>query len=183
MSRVLVPLAPGFEEIETTTIVDVLRRGEVEVVLAGLEGTKPHRGSRGMVFLPDVALDTALNDCWDWIVLPGGLGGTEAMAAHGPLVDLVRQRVAARQPVGAICAAPLVLDKAKVLKDNEFTCYPGLQSRIGARGRRPDRVVDAGPVVTSQGPGTAMTFALYLLGKIKGPEVKSTVQAGLLHYD
>ena len=105
------------------------------------------------------------------------------MASHRGLVDLVSQRVANRQPVAAICAAPLVLDMAGVLKDGEYTCYPGLQSRIGARGRRSDRVVDAGPVITSQGPGTAMTFALYLLGKIKGVDVKSSVKAGLLHRD
>ena len=35
MKTVLVPIAPGFEEIETTTIVDILRQSVVRIILAG----------------------------------------------------------------------------------------------------------------------------------------------------
>lgn len=182
MARILVVLAPGFEEIETSTIVDVLRRAGQEVVLAGLQGTEPCRGSRGIVFVPDAALSD-LDDGFDWLVLPGGLPGTEAMAADEALLQRIRRRAEEGRPVAAICAAPLVLDRAGVLPRAGFTCYPTLADRIRTPGRLDDRVVDAGGVVSSQGPATAMEFALYLVERIAGPERRAEIAKGLLHRD
>lgn len=180
MSEVLVVLAPGFEEIETSTIVDVLRRAEIEVTLAGLEGDGPCRGSRGIVFVPDAAFDD-LDEDFDWVVLPGGLPGTEAMMESGSLSELLRARASAGRPIAAICAAPMVLDRAGVLPEGAYTCYPSLAGRVETRGRRDERVVDTPTVVTSQGPGTAMDFALHLIERIEGRERRDAVAAGLLH--
>jgi DJ-1 family protein len=179
LPRVLVPLAAGFEEIETATIVDVLRRAGVHVLLAGIDGSGPVRGSRGMVFHPDGPLP-ASDEGFDLIVLPGGAGGTEAMAAHAGLLVMLTARVGAGRPVAALCAAPLVLDRAGVLPSGQFTCYPGLEARLQTTGRRDERVVDAGLVTTSQGPGTAMEFTLHLVERLMGPVVRQQVAAGLL---
>jgi len=176
----MVPLAEGFEEIETATIVDVLRRAEVEVVLAGLANAGPCRGSRGMVFVPDAAFEQATGP-WDLVVLPGGLGGTMAMRDHQGLQALLRQRGEQGELLAAICAAPLALEQAGLLQEGGFTCYPGIELQLKTPGRNPQQIVDAGELVTSQGPGTAMAFALYLVERLMGNQVRDDVAGGLLH--
>ena len=180
MSRVLVPLAEGFEEIETSTIVDVLRRGGVDVVLAGLAGPGPVRGSRGIVFTPDAAFDPA-DRAFDLVVLPGGMGGATRLAASDAVKALLRDRIAAGQPVAALCAAPMALDAAGVLHAGAYTCYPGVEAKLATAGRRDDVVVDEGGVITSQGPGTAMAFALHLVQRLEGPAKRESVASGLLY--
>ena len=180
MPGVLVLLAEGFEEIETATVVDVLRRGGVQVVLAGLAGAGSCLGSRGMRFEPDAPLDDVLGDHWDMVVLPGGLGGSRRLAADGRVLDLLRTRVRGRQPVAAICAAPLALDRAGVLKAGEYTCYPGFEGNLETPGRRDAPVVDTPLVVTASGPATAMAFALHLVDRLRVDDVRRETARGLL---
>lgn len=177
--RVLVPVAAGFEEIETTTIVDVLRRAGVEVLLAGLDGRGPLRGSRGIVVTPDLALDEAEGP-FDLVVLPGGMPNARALAAHEGLLALLRHRVDRGEPVAAICAAPLALDRAGVLPAGAYTCYPGVEAQLRAGGRRDEPVVRAGAVTTSQGPATALAFALELVEQLAGEARRDEVARGLL---
>jgi len=163
-SRTLVPLASGFEEIEAVTIVDVLRRGGVEVVLAGLAGPGPVEGAHGIVVQAPVGLATA-GEIWDLIVLPGGEPGTTHLAADTRLVQLLVQHAAASRPLAAVCAAPRVLAAAGLLRDRDATSFPGLESALRAGGARysTERVVRDGSIVTSRGPGTALEFALACL--------------------
>jgi len=182
MPRVLVPLAEGFEEIETATLVDVLRRADIEVVLAGLDGLAPCLGSRAMRFVPDAALDDVLNDPFDLIVLPGGLGGTLHMCDHEALKATLAHRVHHGLPVAAVCAAPMVLEAAGILPTARYTCHPGVASKLHTPGRLDDVVVDDGLVLTSQSAGTAMPFALALVARLCGPESAERVRVGL-HYN
>lgn len=180
MSRALVLLAEGFEEIEMTTVVDVLRRASVEVVLAGLEGREVVEGSRGIRVAPDSALADAGDD-FDAVVLPGGMQGAERLAASERVRERLRRQVEHKKIVAAICAAPLALDQAGVLSEGGYTCYPGVESRLQTQGRSHDRIVDRGTVVTSQGPGTAMDFALHLVQRLCGEGPAMSVQRELLH--
>jgi DJ-1 family protein len=180
MSRVLLLLAEGFEEIEAVTIVDVLRRAEVEVVTAGLTGRDPVPGSCGVRIVPDVAL-AHIEGEWDLVVLPGGSEGTDRLAKSPEVLELLQQRAERGLPIAAICAAPLVLDKAGVLSEGKFTCYPGVESEMATMGRRHERLVDEDGVITSQGPATAMDFALHLVQRLRGTAVSSDVARGLLH--
>ncbi len=167
MPRVLVPLATGFEEIEAVTLVDVLRRAGVDVVVAALEGDEVVVGAHDLRLVPDCSFE-GVEDDFDLVVLPGGAEGAQRLARHSGLLRMLRQRVAARRPVAAICAAPQVLDEAGILPEGAFTCYPGWEARLRTEGRRHERVVDAGEVITSQGPATAMEFALHLVGRLCG---------------
>ncbi len=176
--EVLVLLAEGFEEIETATIVDVLRRGEVPVTLAGLDGVGPCRGSRGIVFVPDVAFDAAEGP-WAWVVLPGGMGGTERLAADGRVRDLLQRQLAGEGHVAAICAAPMVLEGAGLLPDHAYTCHPAVAQRLRTPGRQDVAVVDSPRVVTSQSAATAMAFALHLVARERGAAVRAQVATGL----
>lgn len=180
--RVLVPLAEGFEEMEAVIIVDVLRRAGVEVVLAGLGGVGPVLGSRGISVVAEAALEGVLTGAsagasFDAIVLPGGLGGTHAMRDHEGLVAAVAAHAARGALTAAICAAPLVLERAGLAQGRIMTGHPSVRTALSEAGAEVSgrRVVRDGELLTSQGPGTALEFALAVATDLVGPETAQAV--------
>lgn len=175
-------LAPGCEEIEAVITLDVLRRGGVRVVAAGLEGANVFSASRDVKLAPDIALDD-LQDAkaFDVIVLPGGLPGTEALRADTRVRDLLMHYTNAPEKlVASICAAALVLDAHGLLEGRRFTCYPGVVDRVEGGRWVDEPVVEDGDLLTSQGPGTAMAFALTLLERLTDQETRDRVAEGML---
>lgn len=178
--RALVILAEGAEEMETTIIVDVLRRGEVEVVLAGLHGPEPVRCSRGVQIVPDAALADVSGD-FDVVILPGGKGGAERLAASPAVGDLLRARAEADLPIAAICAAPIALAAHGVLAGRRMTCHPSVNDVVGRHAALESApVVEDGSLVTSQGPGTALPFALALVARLRGDDVAARVRKPMM---
>lgn len=179
--RALVPLAAGFEEMEAVIIVDVLRRAGVEVALAGLEGPGPVLGSRGITVSAEVDLDEALAAPYDALVLPGGLGGTHALRDDERIVEAVRAAEADGRLVAAVCAAPLVLERAGLVQDRSITSHPSVRPELSAAGAQVTdrRVVRDGVLLTSQGPGTAMEFALAVAAELVGDETAAEVSAAM----
>jgi len=178
MASVLVPLAQGCEELEATTIVDLLRRAQVGVVTAGLDD-KPVRASRGMVLVPDTTLDEALKQEYDMVVLPGGLPGADHLDNDPRIRALVARMAASNRFTAAICAAPKVLASAGLLKGRKVTSFPGVLDAFEELDYRSDPVVRDGKVITSRGPGTAMDFALELVEILVGKEKRDQVEAAL----
>ena len=181
MARVLVPLAPGCEELEAVTVIDLLRRAGIEVVSAGLE-PGPVRASRGVTLVPDAELDTVLAEDFDMIVLPGGLPGADHLDEDPRVRALLRRLADAGRYTAAICAAPRVLANAGLLDGKSATGYPGHLEKLGLSQVRlsPEPVVSDGRVITSRGPGTAMDFALALIEALAGREQRDQVEAGLV---
>lgn len=178
--RVLVPLAGGFEEIEAVTIVDVLRRAEVDVTVAGLE-PGPLTGARGIQVVPDVAWADVEPLDFDVLVLPGGLGGTLAMMEDERLLAGVRGFRERKRLVAAICAAPMVLAKAGVVDGVPVTSHPSVRERLGAADvRAAPRVLRADGILTSQGPGTALEFALALVEELRGADVRRDLEQAMV---
>ena len=178
MASVLVPLAQGCEELEATTIVDLLRRAEIGVVTAGLDD-KPVRASRGMVLVPDTTLDQALKQQYDMVVLPGGLPGADNLNNDPRIRALLTRMAASDRFTAAICAAPKVLASAGLLKGRKATSFPGVLDAFEGLSYRSDPVVRDGKVITSRGPGTAMDFSLELIEILVGKEKRDQVEAGL----
>jgi 4-methyl-5(b-hydroxyethyl)-thiazole monophosphate biosynthesis len=178
MASVLVPLAQGCEELEATTIVDLLRRAQVGVVTAGLDD-KPVRASRGMVLVPDTTLDEALKQEYDMVVLPGGLPGADHLDNDPRIRALVARMAASNRFTAAICAAPKVLASAGLLKGRKATSFPGVLDAFEELDYCSDPVVRDGKVITSRGPGTAMDFALELVEILVGKEKRDQVEAAL----
>jgi 4-methyl-5(b-hydroxyethyl)-thiazole monophosphate biosynthesis len=179
--RVLVPLAQGFEELEAVAVIDVLRRAGAEVVVAGLAGRGPIGGRSDLAVVPDTDLDTALvGDSFDAIVLPGGMDGTLALRDDRRIVAALAAAAARGAIIAAICAAPLVLERAGLLGDGPFTSHPGVAADLPRDAYREDRVVVSGNVVTSRAPGTAVEFALELARLLCGPEAAARVAAEIL---
>ena len=181
MSKVLVLLAQGCEELEAVTVIDVLRRGGIDVVAAGLDD-RAIEASRGVGLLPDTTLDHALGmGEFEMVVLPGGMGGTSALAADARVVALLQGMAAAGNYVCAICAAPLVLAKAGLLQGRKFTAYPGVVDGPVSGGTNTGAAIEAdGKIITSRGPGTAMDFALHLVEVLAGQDTRDKVEKALV---
>ena len=179
MSKILLPLAMGFEEIEAITIIDVCRRAGIDVVVAGV-GTTTVVGAHCISIVTDCLIDTIKVDELDMVVLPGGWGGTEVLAENLKVQAILKQMKKDDKHIGAICAAPYALNQAGVLSE-EFTCYPSVENKIHLEGYRPDRsTIVEGKVITSQGVGTAIEFALELVRILEGESVYQKLKDSLL---
>ncbi len=179
MSRVVVPLADGFEEVEAMAIVDVLRRAAIDVVIAGL-----HAGvvesARKVKVIPETTIDTIRTEDFDMIVLPGGQPGSDNLNADERVKTLVRDFCSKGKLTGAICAAPYVLAAAGVLEGKRVTAHPSYRDRLGNSRYEENMVVEDGNVLTSKGPGTALCFGLAIVEKLKGKEMASAIKEGML---
>ena len=171
--KVLMPLAEGFEEIEALSTVDVLRRAGIEIVTAGIPGTIV-RGSRNITVMTDKKIEDVKIDEYDALVLPGGSPGYVNLGKSGTVMDAIRKFDSEKKLIAAICAAPTILAKAGILEERHATVYPGMERQLPRP--RDGRVVVDEHIITSQGPGTALEFALRivetLLGREKSNEVK-----------
>jgi len=181
MPTVLVPLAEGCEELEAITVTDLLRRGEVTVITAGLD-KRPVCASRGAVLVPDTTLDEVMDARLDMIVLPGGLPGADHLNNDERIHTLLKRLSREGKYTCAICAAPIILAKAGLLAGKRATSYPGILEKMAPAGvALTGAAVEVdGTVITSRGPGTAMDFALTLLEVLQGSETREKVEAGLV---
>lgn len=181
MPRVLVPLAQGCEELEAITIIDLLRRAEVEVVTAGLD-EKPVVASRKTMIIPDTTLELALEEDFDMVVLPGGMPGAQHLDDDSRVHDLLKKMADSGKFIGAICAAPKILANAGLLNGKQATSYPGFIDNLGLdQVKSTGAAVECdGKIVTSRGAGTAMDFALKLIEVLVGSEKRDSVENALL---
>jgi 4-methyl-5(b-hydroxyethyl)-thiazole monophosphate biosynthesis len=182
MAKALVPLAEGFEEIEAVTIIDIMRRGGVEVHSAYLDGefaTDLVLGANGITVQADIPLKSVIVDDYDIIVLPGGWGGTNRLAEDSDAQRLLKEFKESGRWVAAMCAAPYALHKAGVLSE-KYTCYPSVEEQIVPDARVDEMVVVSDRVITSQGPATAICFAIEIIRAIVGEESANAVKEGTL---
>jgi len=180
MAKVLVPLADGFEDIEAISVVDVLRRGGVDVVTASITETTTVTSAHGVAMTADALFADVEGDDYEAVVLPGGGAGTEALKRSEPVLVRLRRQHDEGRLLCAICAAPTVLVAAGVLDDGvHVTCYPTCQMDLD-REWTPAPVVADGHVITGQAPGCAILFALVILPTLLGPAVAQKVARGLV---
>ena len=179
MSRVLVPLAQGCEELEAITITDLLTRAGVEVVTAGLDD-QPVTASRGIRIIPDTTIETVKEEAFDLIVLPGGLPGANHLRDDTRLQAMLKQQSANGKLIGAICAAPKVLAEAGLLDGKNFTCYPGALGEYPELQAGSSAIEIDGNIISSRGPGTAMDFALSLIEQLEGKTKRDEIEQQLV---
>ena len=176
----IVILAEGFEEVEAIAPIDVLRRAGVRVTLVGVNSLLV-KSSRAIEVQAE-ALLTNIQDLFDVVILPGGLSGATNLAKSEEVSKFVRKMNAAGKLVAAICAAPaLVLAPLGILDGKKATCYPGCESDFSNKTvHSKERVVVDGNIITSQGPGTALEFALEIAARLAGKEMSDTVCSKML---
>jgi 4-methyl-5(b-hydroxyethyl)-thiazole monophosphate biosynthesis len=178
--QIVVVLAPGFEEIEAVTPIDVLRRAGLDVVVAGV-GATAVQGSHGVTYQCDVALED-IQSTPRAIVLPGGLPGSENLGKSGAVKELTLKVHENGGICAAICAAPaFTLAKFGLLNGRTATCYPSFEKEFDSSTKpSEDRVVVDGNIVTSRGPGTSLEFSLKLAGILAGPSAEKELQDQML---
>lgn len=179
MKKAIVFLAEGFEEIEALTVVDVLRRGGVEVIMMSVTDDPYVLGAHGMEVLTDVTVEYEIGN-EDMIVLPGGLPGAHNLRNSSVVCDAVNKFVAEGKLVGAICAAPYVLGDLGVLKGRKATCYPSFESHFEGAEYTAQRVEISGNIITGNGPSSALKFSLALLAALVDEATASEVAKGML---
>lgn len=179
MAKVMIPLAKGFEELEAVALIDILRRAQVEVIIAGV-GKKMIFGAHNIQIQCERLVSEIKSDEIDMILLPGGWDGTHALADDTDVQRLLKEMDAKQKLIGAICAAPYALNKAGVLKHN-YTCYPSVEEQIRHEGySQEQKVVTDGNVMTSRGPGTAVCFALAIVERLKDAKTAQALKEGML---
>ncbi|MBW6536360.1 MAG: DJ-1/PfpI family protein [Mariniphaga sp.] len=169
--KVAVHLAEGFEEIEAVSIIDVLRRADIETMVVSVTGKKTVTGSHDIQVTADVLFEEVNYDRVDMIVLPGGLPGANNLKDHAGLGKQILDFHKKGKPLGAICAAPLVFGNLGILKNQKATCFPGFEKQLtGAEVTGAD-VEISGKIITGKGAGVAIKFALKIVESLKGKEL------------
>ena len=182
MPKIIVPISNGFEEIEAISIIDVCRRANIEVTIAAVEDLTTI-GAHNIKIQADCKIEDISSDDFDMIVLPGGLPNAFTLADNEKVQSLLKEFKLKNKKIGAICAAPYALHKADVLNEN-FTCYPSFENKIKIDGyHKNDAIVIDNNVITSQGPATAMIFALEIVNILCSEEIYTEVKNGLLVKD
>ena len=180
MSRVCVFLAEGFEEIEGLTVVDILRRADVETQTVAITDEQMVTGSHGIPVKADACLENVDLGDTEVLVLPGGMPGTRHLGACRALTDRLVQFAREGKRVAASCAAPSVLGDLGILKGKKAACYPGFEDRLAGAEVVYDRVVTDGNVTTSRGMGTAIAFALELVRLLVSEEKALEIKKGII---
>lgn len=159
--------------METVITVDVLRRGGVDVTLAGVAGSDPVKCSRNVSIVPDASLNDALaKGPYDVVICPGGAGGAKILSQSDCVGKVLKEQEGRGGFVAAVCAGPTALLSHGVGKGKKVTSYPSVGDKMkdGGYPYSEDRVVQDGKIITSRGPGTCFEFALKIVEVLVGKE-------------
>lgn len=176
-------LAPGVEEVEATATVDALRRASMDVVTVAVGDNPQVKGATGQILVADSIISQVNTTDADWLIIPGGDPGAQNLAANGELRDMILEHAGKNGRIASICAGPaVVLAPLGVLRGKKATCYPGLGNAITANGGEYVRqtVVVEPRLITSEGPGTTLPFAIAIIQATKGQTAADTVASGML---
>jgi len=178
--KAIIILAEGFEEIETTTPIDLLRRSGIDVTVCGLVSNEI-KGSRGMVIKADRIIDD-IDEDYDACILPGGMPGASNLAESGKVSKLIKNMHKDDKIIAALCASPaVVLAPTGILDNKSATCYPGMENGFHKTTTpKEDDVVVDGNIITSRGPATAFSFSLKIIEMLCGKDTANLVQRATL---
>ncbi|MBF0440379.1 MAG: DJ-1/PfpI family protein [Oligoflexales bacterium] len=179
MIKAMVPLADGFEELEAVTIIDILRRAGIDVTTTYLK-QNPVAGAHNLKVTADRKIDEVDFSEYSLITLPGGLPGSSNLMEDKRVISFITGVYERGGFVSAICAAPMALGRAGVLKGKKATCYPGFEDKMTGAKYVNDPVVVDGKVITGNGPGSAVHFALTLVEALMGSSKAEELRKGML---
>jgi len=179
MGKILIPLAPGFEEIEAVTNIDVLRRAGLDVLTAGV-GSREIKGDHGIKIEADTEISEVSSDHLSAVVLPGGMPGAANLRDSAHLLKLIKEVYEADNLCAAVCAAPMVLDAAGILEGKNATSYPGFDKEMPSCNYQEERVVIDGNIITGRGPGVAMEFAMAIVEYLLNAEERVQLEDAML---
>lgn len=181
MAQALIFLAPGFEEIEMLTVVDILRRGKVDVSMVSITDSLQVTSSHNVTITADLLFQEADFDQAKMIILPGGIPGTPNLMAYAPLVEQIKKFAAEGKLLSAICAAPTIYAKLGLLQGHKATCHPSQIENLVDTTYVEQPVVEDGIFTTSRGMGTTIPFAKAILARLADEATVDHVMKGIVY--
>ena len=180
MKRTVMFFAEGFETVEALMVVDILRRGGVEVVMTAIGEEEMVYSAQGIGVEMDATMDEIDVLDFDAVILPGGMPGTKYLRESEEVCAALKAASASGKHLAAICAAPSVLGQLHLLEGKKATCYPGFEDQLLGAEYCSDGVVTDGAVTTARGVGFAVDLGLelvrVLLGEEKSVEIREAIQ-------
>lgn len=171
-------LAPGFEEIEALTTVDILRRAEFGVKTVGIGG-KSITGSHGISVLTDMEDSDVVTEGIEAVVLPGGMPGTLNLEKSPIVRAVVEYAFESGILIAAICAAPSILGHLHMLNGREAICFPGYEQELFGARISEKHVCEDGPFITAKGAGVTVDFALKIVEKLANPSLSLKIRKSI----
>jgi 4-methyl-5(b-hydroxyethyl)-thiazole monophosphate biosynthesis len=180
MTNGLVILSPGFEEIEAVTIIDLLRRADIDITTAGLQ-PDVITGSHQIIVKPDKFYRDCRPDDYDILIFPGGQPGTNNMKKDELILSWIKDRFRSGKLMAAICAAPTLFHEAGVSKNLKLTSYPSEKELFKSSRYVTNAVVKDKNVITSRGVGTAIDFSLAIIKELKDKKTAREISRKILY--
>ena len=179
--KVYIFLADGFEDIEGLTVVDLMRRAQIDIKTVSIKDIRDITTSHGIHMQTDLVFkENDFSDA-DMLVITGGMSGTKYLGEYQPLCDLLTNFYKQGKKVAAICAAPTVFAALGFLEGRKATAYPSCMDGLKGAERSLDSVVIDGNVTTSRGLGTAVDFALSLIGQLLGEKTADEIAESVVY--
>lgn len=181
--KILELLADGNETIELLTVVDYLRRADIKIDMVSTTGSKELTTSHGVKYQADFLLEEINPEAYDGVYIPGGTKGAETLRDDDRVIEIIKKFDAENKLIAAICAGPIVLDRAGVLADKKATSFPTIKEELKNIGQYIDDeiVVTDGNITTGRGAAVTNYLALRLVEIIKGKQVKDQIKYGTQH--
>lgn len=183
MAKTGVFFAPGFEEVEALTTVDLCRRAGIEVFMVSVDGSSAVAGSHGISIQMDAGLNEVNFEDLDMLILPGGMPGTRNLEACGRLMEELDRFYQEGKWIAAICAAPGIFAHRGYLKGRKATSYPSFEKEL----KEGDAIVTGGlaetdgNVITGCGVGGAIAFGLMIVEKLASSEAAARLAESIVY--
>lgn len=180
---IYVILANGFEEIEAFGTIDILRRCGFYVETLSCTGRRVVESARGITVKADSLFRKNYLVNPEAIILPGGLKGAESMASNSILRSALLTAAEEKILICAICAAPMILGKHRLLQGVHATIYPGMQDLLGGAIYHSDAmVVEHGNFITACGPAATHHFAFTIARRLAHtPSSIDEIESGMCY--
>ena len=180
MKKFLVLATNGNETIELFTPVDYLRRLGISVDIVSTEESLDLKTSQGVSFRTDLTFDQIVADEYFGLYIPGGTDGAYSMRDNKKVINLIQNFNKEGKIIAAICAGPVVLNKAGILTDKKATSFPAMKEEMDKTGTYIDDkiVVTDGNITTGRGAAVTNYLALELARIIEGEEAVEKLKYG-----
>ncbi len=180
MKSVALHLAEGFEEIEAITVIDILRRAEINVITVSITKNLQVKGAHNIIVTADTIIENVNYDDIQMIVLPGGMPGAKNLNEHNLLKEKILSFHKKDKQIAAICAAPMILGELNLLENKQATCYPGFEKYLNGAIITNKGTEISNNIITAKGPAFAIEFALKIIEVLISKEKSKVIADGLL---